>query len=82
MVEHTPFVIDYHYNPNTGLFFNYVEGTHLIETVSSYLHVKQDNEIPVLAMELLHKISIVSGMDTLSNSSFLTTRFLKIHESP
>ncbi|CAB4003098.1 Hypothetical predicted protein, partial [Paramuricea clavata] len=38
------------------------EGTHLIETVSSYLHVKQDNEIPVLAIELLHKISILSPM--------------------
>lgn len=42
-----------------GFFFNFLEGTHLVVTISSYLYLKQDNDIPTLAMELLRKISIV-----------------------
>ena len=38
----------------------------MVETISSYLYVKHDNEIPVLAIKLLRKISIVS------NRNFLT----------
>ncbi|XP_028393540.1 nucleoporin NUP188 homolog isoform X2 [Dendronephthya gigantea] len=38
------------------------EGTHLMVTISSYLYIKQDNEIPVLALELLRKLSILFPM--------------------
>lgn len=32
-------------------------------TISSYLYIKQDNEVPVLALELLRKLSIVSAIE-------------------
>ena len=56
-----------------NVFFNYPEGTHLVEIISSYLYVKEDNEIPVLAMKLLRKISVVSKESFTLNNSTLTT---------